>query len=189
MKVLVIGGSKGVGLDIVNHFDGDSISRNATDPGFNIRKDEDRTTIANLSLDYDVVVNHAYSGDFSQTLMLLNLFETWVEAKHKGYLFNSGSDSSKIYRMKSSKDPMYAVLKASQNTLSHFISRNIQEGNTPMRYTNIIYGMLDTEKARARPHYKNGVRGADICTVIEMLYNLPTDCLIPEFVMEARDPT
>jgi hypothetical protein len=188
MKVLVIGGSRGVGLDIVNHFNGDSISRNATDPGFNIRKDEDRTTIANVSLDYDIVVNHAYSGDFSQTLMLLNLFEVWQESKHEGYLINSGSDASKLYRMKAKKDPMYAVLKESQNTLSHVISRNIQEGNVPMRYTNIIYGMLDTEKARARPHYKNGVRGEDICKVIELLYNLPTDCLIPEFVMEARDP-
>ena len=67
MKVLVIGGSRGIGLDIVNHFSGDSISRNATDPGFNIRDDGDRMTITNLTLDYDIVVNHAYSGDFSQT--------------------------------------------------------------------------------------------------------------------------
>lgn len=188
MKVLVIGGTRGIGLDIVNHFNGDSISRTGTDPGFNIRRDADRQTITQLTLDYDLVVNHAFAGDFSQTLMLNEIFQAWKLSNKIGYLINSGSDASKLYRMKSGKDPMYAVLKESQNILSHIISRGIQEGNVPMRYTNIIYGMLDTEKARERPHYKNGVRGADICKVIEMLYNLPTDCLIPEFVMEARDP-
>ena len=55
-----------------------------------------------------------------------------------------------------------------------------------MRHTNIIFGMLDTEKARNKPQYNNGVRGKDVCKVIDTLYNLPKDCLIPEFIMEAR---
>ena len=187
MKCLVIGGTRGIGLDIVNYFNGDSVSRHGTDPGLNIRKDEDRGTIVNLSLNYDLVVNHAYSGDMSQTLMLNEMFQTWTLNSHPGYLINSGSAASKLYRMKAGKDPMYSVLKTTQNTLSHYISRSIQEGRIPMRYTNIIYGMLDTEKSRSKSHYKNGVRGEDVCKVIELLYNLPGDCLIPEFVMEARD--
>ena len=51
----------------------------------------------------------------------------------------------------------------------------------------ILYGVcLITEKSRSKPHYNNGVRGEDICKVIETLYYLPEDCLILEFVMEAR---
>ena len=186
MKVLVIGGSRGIGKEIVDYFNGDSISRTEADPGFDIRIDEDRATIVHHTLNYDLVVNHAFSGDMGQTLMLNEIYESWTKENKSSYLINSGSDASKIYRMKSGKNPMYSLLKTSQNTLSHFISRNVQEGKVRMRYTNIIYGMLDTEKSRSKPHYNNGVRGADICKVIHTLYNLPDDCLIPELCMEAR---
>ncbi len=199
-KVLVIGGTRGIGKNIVDHFNGDSISRRGTDPGFDIRSAEDRLTIAKHSLNYDLVVNHAYTGshgvpdatlddgpaDVSQTFMLKALYDEWKEANHKGYLFNSSSDSSMLWRMKPGKDVIYAAMKASQNAVSQFISRDVQEANVRMRYTNIIWGMLDTELSRVKPHYNNGVRGEDVCKVIETLYNLPEDCLIPEFIMEAR---
>jgi|TARA_Y100000310_G_scaffold103554_1_gene101939 hypothetical protein len=199
-RVLVIGGTKGIGKDIVDYFDGDSISRRGTDPGFDIRNFEDRQLIAEVSSSYDICVNHAYSGthgvpnatlndgpaDISQTFMLKALYDKWKETSWNGYLFNSSSDSSMTYRMKSGKDIIYAAMKASTNAVSHFISRDVQENNVQMRYTNIIWGMLDTEKSRAKPHYNNGVRGEDVCKVIETLYNLPEDCLIPEFIMEAR---
>jgi hypothetical protein len=199
-RVLVIGGTKGIGKEIVDYFDGDSISRRGTDPGFDIRTYEDRQLIAEVSCSYDICFNHAYSGthgvpdatlsdgpaDISQTFMLKALYDKWKETSWNGYLFNSSSDSSMTYRMKSGKDIIYAAMKASTNAVSHFISRDVQENNVQMRYTNIIWGMLDTEKSRAKPHYNNGVRGEDICKVIETLYNLPEDCLIPEFIMEAR---
>jgi len=199
-KVLVIGGTKGIGKEIVDYFGGDSISRRGTDPGFDIRNFEDRQLIAEVSSSYDICFNHAYSGthgipdatlndgpaDISQTFMLKALYDKWKETSWNGYLFNSSSDSSMTYRMKSGKDIIYAAMKASTNAVSHFISRDVQENNVQMRYTNIIWGMLDTEKSRAKPHYNNGVRGEDICKVIETLYNLPEDCLIPEFIMEAR---
>jgi hypothetical protein len=199
-RVLVIGGTKGIGKEIVDYFDGDSISRRGTDPGFDIRNFEDRQLIAEVSSSYDICFNHAYSGthgipdatlndgpaDISQTFMLKALYDKWKETSWNGYLFNSSSDSSMTYRMKSGKDIIYAAMKASTNAVSHFISRDVQENNVQMRYTNIIWGMLDTEKSRAKPHYNNGVRAEDICKVIETLYNLPEDCLIPEFIMEAR---
>ena len=199
-KVLVIGGTRGIGKEIVDYFDGDSVSRQGTDPGFDIRSTEDRNIIAEISGTYDICVNHAYSGthgipnatlddgpaDISQTFMLKALYDRWKETNWHGYLFNSSSDSSMTYRMKPGKDIIYAAMKASTNAVSQFISRDVQENNVRMRYTNIIWGMLDTEKSRAKPHYNNGVRGEDICKVIETLYNLPEDCLIPEFIMEAR---
>tara|TARA_B100000809_G_C15084652_1_gene510960 strand:+ start:1021 stop:1644 length:624 start_codon:yes stop_codon:yes gene_type:complete len=198
-KVLVIGGTRGIGKEIVDHFGGDSISRHGgqfpgleTEPGFDIRIQEDRKKIAYVSDEYDICINHAYSDSEeepiggSQAFMLKEIYDRWKETNWNGYLFNSSSDSTKIYRMKQHKNMMYSAMKASVNVVSHYISRDVQEGDLRMRYTNIIYGMLDTEKSRAKSHYNNGVRGEDICKVIETLYYLPEDCLIPEFVMEAR---
>ena len=198
-RVLVIGGTRGIGKEIVDYFNGDSISRYGgqhpgleTEPGFDIRICEDRKKIAYVSDEYDICVNHAYSDaeeepiGGSQAFMLKEIYDRWKETNWNGYLFNSSSDATKIYRMKSGKNMMYSAMKASVNVVSHYISRDVQEGNVNMRYTNIIWGMLDTEKSRSKPHYNNGVRGEDICKVIETLYYLPEDCLIPEFVMEAR---
>ena len=198
--VLVIGGTRGIGKEIVDHFDGDSISRTGTDPGFDIRSEEDRKTIAQISGTYDICLNHAYSGthgipgaselagpaDACQTFMLKEIYDYWKETNWNGYLFNSSSDQTAIYRMKKGKDMIYSAMKASTNVISHYISRDVQENNVRMRYTNLVWGMLDTEKSRAKSHYNNGVRGEDICKVLETLYYLPEDCLIPEFVMEAR---
>jgi NAD(P)-dependent dehydrogenase (short-subunit alcohol dehydrogenase family) len=192
-RVLVIGGTKGIGKEVVDHFGGDSISRNEPrDEGFDIRNPVDRKKIAYISDEYDICINHAYSDSDeepiggSQAFMLKEIYDRWKETNWSGYLFNSSSDATKIYRMKSGKNMMYSAMKASVNVVSHYISRDVQEGNVRMRYTNIIWGMLDTEKSRSKPHYNNGVRGEDICKVIETLYYLPEDCLIPEFVMEAR---
>ena len=198
-KVLVIGGTRGIGKEIVDYFDGDSISRHGgqfpglhTDPGFDIRINEDRKKIAYVSDEYDICVNHAYSGSdeepigASQTFMLKEIYDRWKETNWNGYLFNSSSDATKLYRMKPGKDMIYSAMKETGNVISHYISRDVQEGNVRMRYTNLVWGMLDTEKSRSKSHYNNGVRGEDICKVIETLYYLPEDCLIPEFVMEAR---
>ena len=184
MKVLVIGGSKGIGKEIVDHFNGDSLSRTVTP--IDITREDDRKSILDISLNYDVVVLHAYTHDNSQTKLLRDLFDKWKEEKHDGYLFSSSSDASMPWRMKEGRDMLYSANKQSLNTVSHFIARQLQEGKAPMRHTNIIFGMLDTERARTKPQYNNGVRGKDICKVIDTLYNLPKDCLIPEFIMEAR---
>ena len=192
-KVLVIGGTRGIGKEIVDYFGGDSISRNEPrSGGFDIRIHDDRKSIAHISGEYDICINHAYSGSneepigAAQTFMLKEIYDRWKETNWNGYLFNSSSDATKLYRMKPGKDMIYSAMKATGNVVSHYISRDVQEGNLRMRYTNIIWGMLDTEKARSKSHYNNGVRGKDICKVIETLYYLPEDCLIPEFVMEAR---
>ena len=182
-SVLVIGGTRGIGKEIVDYFNGDSVSRAN---GYNIDERTSRSGIADKSLEYDIVVNNAYSGSLGQTEMLLKLFEAWKDANHVGYLFNSGSDASTVWRMKPGRDTMYSALKGTQNTLSHYIARSIQEGKVPFRFTNIIFGMLNTEKSRSKPHYNNGVDGESVCNIIECLYSMHKDCLIPEFIMEAR---
>jgi len=188
-RVLVIGGTRGIGKDIVDFFQGDSVSRSEpAGAGFDIKLEQDRKSIAEVSMTYDICVNHAYDGanGIAQALLLKEIYEKWKEVNWHGYLFNSSSDATMLYRMKPGKDMMYSAMKASLNTISHYISRDIQEGNVRMRYTNIIWGMLDTKKSRSKPHWNNGVRGEDVCRVIDTLYNLSSDCLIPEFVMEAR---
>ena len=59
MKILVIGGSYGIGKEVVNYFNGTSVSRTE---GYDIKSILDREEISTLSLSFDSVLNHAYCG-------------------------------------------------------------------------------------------------------------------------------
>ena len=54
-SVLVIGGTRGIGKEIVDYFNGDSVSRAN---GYNIDERTSRSGIADKSLEYDIVVNN-----------------------------------------------------------------------------------------------------------------------------------
>lgn len=184
-KFLVIGGSRGIGLDIVRRFKGDSISRSN---GYNIRKPESRRKIVQMSLNYDVVVNHAYCGDFSQTEMLKELCFFWRDNRKKGYIINTGSTSS--YRFNDRKDENWWWMAGIKKGLDEFIKYMSQavewDKNLRFRITNIRPGMLDTERSRQKSHFKSGVRGEDYCRLIEYLLSTPEDLIIPEVILEAR---
>ena len=57
MKTLVTGGNRGLGLQIVNRLQADTVSRHA---GYDITQDVGK--IAELSLQYDVFINNAFDG-------------------------------------------------------------------------------------------------------------------------------
>lgn len=184
-KVLVIGGSRGIGLSIVNHFKGESISRSN---GYDITDSEERKKIAHLSLKYDVVVNHAYTGDFSQIWMLKELCSLWKEKEKEGYIINTGSMSS--YRFNDRKDEkwwlMAAIKKGSDEFINYLSHGAVWREDIKFRITNIIPGMLDTEKDRKKPHFKAGVRGEDYCQLLEYLLSTPKNLIISEVILEAR---
>lgn len=184
MKVLVIGGSKGIGKDIVDYFNGKSVSR---ETGHNIQAPANRTKIKEMSLDFDIVVNHAFCGDNSQNFMLKELIDHWkFENKQDGYIFHTGTIST--YYIKHDWN-MYSVYKGQGDEIAKRAAKKCQHGAYPFRVTNIRPGMLDTEKSRNKPHWPgSGVKNTTYIDIIKYLYNLPKEVIIPELVLETRVP-
>jgi len=184
MKVLVIGGGSGIGKYVVDYFSPDSFNASRT-TGYDIRKKEDVERISELSLEYDVVLNHAYTGDMSQYRMLYRLYQVWEKANKRGYIFHTGTYST--YSMQWNVDSDYPDLKMACDELCRKISKRCENNKVPFRCTNIRPGMLDTEKSRKKPHWAgNGIRGEQFAQLIDYFYNLPDDLCIPQIVLEAR---
>jgi NAD(P)-dependent dehydrogenase (short-subunit alcohol dehydrogenase family) len=93
MKVLVTGGNRGLGLELVKNLNGTSISRA---DGIDITRDHKQ--IAEASLNYDVFINNAFDGppqedwaNFAQTNVYMAVYDTWSAARKSGHIFNIGS--------------------------------------------------------------------------------------------------
>ena len=183
--MLVIGGSKGIGQSLVNHFGADSVSRSN---GYNITKTDDRNKIADLSLEYDVVVNHAYTSDNSQFYLLQLIIDKWITTNKKGTLINTGSVSThRPYFKDTMKWYNYTATKASVDSLCYLVSKKCQEGKYSFRITNVKPGMLDTTESRKKEHFSSGVSGVEYCKVVELIINMPEHICIPEIVIESKD--
>ena len=184
-KFLIIGGSRGLGHDIAKHFQADNVSRSA---GRDIRDPESRKKIAQKSLDYDVVINHAYCGDFSQMEMLKDLCFLWKAEGKSGYIIHTGSMSS--YRFNDRKDEKWwlmAAAKASSDQFINYLSHaSAWREDVKFRVTNIRPGMLGSEKDRQKPHFKAGISGKEYCRLIEYLLSVPENIIISEIILEAR---
>lgn len=184
-KILVIGGSKGIGLSLVNYFSADSVSRAN---GYNITNKDDRGKIADLSLEYDVVVNHAYTSDNSQLYVLESIIDKWVGTDKKGIIINTGSISTyRPYFKDNMKWWNYTATKTSVDTICYLVSKKCQEGKYKFRITNIKPGMLDTPESRTKEHFNSGVSGDEYCKVVELIINMPEHICIPEIAIESKD--
>ena len=183
MKILVIGGAKGIGKDVVEYFAPNS--RNVSiSTGHDIRDEKIRRTIANISLEYDAVLNHAYCGDMSQYYMLKEIYDVWKTAMHDGYIFHTGTYST--YSMQWNINSSYPDIKGASDELARKISKQCENNKVRFRCTNLRPGMLDTPKSREKDHWKgNGVMGVDFARTIEFLYDLPL--CVPHIVLAAKN--
>lgn len=185
MKVLVIGGSQGIGKNIVDYYNPNSFSV-SRENGYNINDFLKRKEICEISLNYDCVVNHAYSGNENQFNMLKELISFWKEEKKGGYIFNTGTINT--YYTKNDWN-LYPIYKLQQDELCKRTAKKVQENQYPFRITNIRPGMLDTLKSRKKSHWPgSGVTSDNYCKVINFLYQLPEEVVIPEFIIETRVP-
>lgn len=185
MKVLVTAGTAGIGKVLVDHFAPLSMGFGRRN-GYDIRQESIRKDIAKLSLDFDVFINHAYTRDESQNLLLREVADLWIEQEKTGYIFNTGTFGT--FRP-DGIDADYIDIKSKLDEIHHQYVQRINQGELTFRMTLLRPGMLDTERSRSKPHWRgNGIRGTDIAQLIQAFYNLPSDLNIADVVMESAAP-
>lgn len=170
MKVLVTGGNRGLGLAIVNAFQGTSLSR--TESNLDITKDLD--AIANISLDYDIFINNAFDGppqegwaNFAQTNLYLKVYDAWKMRNKAGYIFNIGSIGSESIVSPEPRFETYRISKAALQHASYQGTQAFKENLVAFKTTLIVPDRLDTPLTRSRPNWTgNGVDCNDIIDFI-----------------------
>lgn len=186
MKVLVTGGNRGLGQELVKQFSGDSISRA---DGFDITKHAQE--IAQKSLAYDVFVNNAFDGppqeewaDFGQVQVLLEVFKIWRENNKQGYIFNIGSVGAEHIV---APDPSFETYRVAKSALAH-ASRQctaaFKNNLIKFKTTLITPDRLDTELSRSRTSWTgNGIDCEDIVNFIKYAMSIRTNTCVEEIIL------
>ena len=183
MKILVTGGNRGLGLDIVNELSADGISRQS---GFDITKDI--KAIAEKSLDYDVFINNAFDGppqeewaNFAQTNLLLEVYKQWTEQGKQGWIFNIGSIGEKHIVAPDPSWETYRVSKAALKHASQQCTQAFKEHKVKFKTTLITPDRIDTELSRSRENWTgNGVQTKDIIDFIRYSLAVNPNTVIEE---------
>ena len=185
---LITGGNRGLGLALVNHTKGTSVSR--TD-GFNIANQEDIKRIAQDSLNYDVFINNAFDGppqeewaNFGQVQLLLEVYRVWAENNKTGYIFNIGSSGEQSIV---APDPSFETYRVAKSALSHASKQAtaaFKENKVKFKTTLITPDRLDTELSRSRPSWTgNGIALKDLTDFIDYATNTQANTCISELII------
>lgn len=184
-KFLITGGNRGLGLDLVKHTNGQSISRQS---GYDITKQEDIQRIAEESLQYDVFINNAFDGpphepwaNFAQTNLYMAVYNAWKNANKQGWIINIGSTGSKQIV---APDPAFETYRVSKAALEHASKQGTQafkQNKVPFKTTLITLDRLDTELSRSRANWTgNGINLSDVCEFIDYGTNINYNTCIEE---------
>ena len=186
MNILVTGGNKGLGLEIVKEFNGNSISRVDM---FDITKDS--KDIADLSVAYDIFVNNAFDGppqedwaNFGQVQVLLEVYNKWKAVDKEGWIFNIGSVGE---RHIVAPDPSFETYRVAKSALAH-ASRQctsaFKNDLVKFKTTLITPDRLDTELSRSRPNWTgNGINCTDIVNFIKYATSIQSNSVIEEIIL------
>jgi hypothetical protein len=182
-SLLITGGSEGIGKDVVEFFLPHSASLSRRN-NFDIRESSVRAKIAEMSLNFDIFFNHAYSRDSSQTLLLEEVYRLWKEKEKPGYIFSTGTYGTYSPQGVAAD---YVLLKKELDEKNKSLIQELKHLKLPFRMTLLRFGMLDTERGRAKPHWPGyGVTGSEVAEIISSLYHSPSHLLVPDVVIEAR---
>ena len=183
MKVLVTGGNRGLGKQLVEAFSGDSLSR---ETGYDITKHVKE--IADKSVMYDVFVNNAFDGppqeswaNFGQVNVLEAVYDKWKQVGKSGYIFNIGSVGEKHVVAREPGFETYRVAKAALAHASKQCTASFKANQVPFKTTLITLDRLDTELSRSRTTWTgNGVLLGDVAAFIEYATGLTANTCIEE---------
>jgi NAD(P)-dependent dehydrogenase (short-subunit alcohol dehydrogenase family) len=183
MKILVTGGNRGLGLDIVNELSADGISRQS---GSDITQHVKE--IATKSLGYDVFINNAFDGppqedwaNFAQTNLLLEVYKQWKEHDKSGWIFNIGSAGEKSIVAPDPSWETYRVSKAALKHASQQCTQGFKLNQVKFKTTLITPDRIDTLLSRSRDTWTgNGVQTKDIIDFIKYSLAVHSNTVIEE---------
>lgn len=185
-KYLITGGNRGLGLALVKHTNGDSISRTN---GMDITKNIE--TIVAASLNYDIFINNAFDGppheewaNFAQVNLYMALYDTWKKAGKSGWIINIGSVGEKNIV---APEPRFETYRISKSALAHASKQGTQafKNNLVNFKTSLItLDRLDTELTRSRSNYTgNAISLNDIINFIDYGNSLSDNSVIEEITI------
>ena len=182
---MITGGSKGLGLALVTHFDGDSYCR---ENGFDITKDVEQ--LARASLNYDVFVNNAFDGpfqepwaNFAQVQLLYAVADLWARENKPGHIINIGSVGSETVSAPIPSFETYRVSKAALKEHSRQWTRAFKDNKVTFKTSLLTLDRLDTELTRSRASWTgNGINLKDICSYVEIITSAQSNTCIEEII-------
>jgi hypothetical protein len=184
MKYMITGGNRGLGLELVKHYHGDSYSRSTT--GHDIIKH--RVELAELSLGYDVFVNNAFDGpfqetwaDFGQVKLLFEVASLWQKQGKAGWIVNIGSSGSEDIV---APEPSWETYRVNKVALKHHSlqwTRAFKTNQVLFQTSLITVDRLDTELSRSRPTWTgNGVALSNVIKMIDLCVSSASNTCIGE---------
>jgi len=183
MKMLVTGGNRGLGSELVNVFGADSVSRTN---GIDITKDYQ--AIAQKSLEYDIFVNNAFDGppqeswaNFAQVQVYMAVYDAWKSAGKTGHIFNIGSIGSKNIVAPEPRFETYRISKAALEHASKQGTQAFKHNTVPFKTTLITLDRLDTPLSRSRTSWTgNGIVLTDIEQFVRYAMSTASNTCIEE---------
>jgi NAD(P)-dependent dehydrogenase (short-subunit alcohol dehydrogenase family) len=186
---LVTGGNKGFGLEVINHYNGTSVSRTENrnnDIIADITSTVDIERIANESLKYDVFVNSAFDGppgnpwaNFAQVNLLIRVYETWKEHNKTGHIINIGSVGEKRIVAPDPDFERYRISKAALSHASKQCTMAFKDNLVPFKTSLLTPDRMDTPMVRDRPSWTgNGLDCNDLIKTIDyIMHTNPNTCV------------
>jgi len=184
---LVTGGNRGLGLEIVNYFNGTSVSR-SNKHSLDITNPDHIDEIAEKSLDYDVFVNCAFDGppgepwaNFGQVNLLVKIYDLWKQHNKSGNIINIGSVGEKTIIAPEPSFERYRVTKAALAHASKQCTTAFRDNLVTFKTSLLSIDRLDTPITRSRESWTgNGLDCNDVIKSIEYILSINNNTCIEE---------
>lgn len=182
-KIMVTGGTAGLGLRIVEKLGADNFSRAN---GWTIPKDSKKLAVA--SLDYNIVINNAYDGvlgdswhGFGQVELLHDIAMLWKQNSKTGTIINIGGVGGEDISAPFAGWESYNANKRALKHLSLQWTQAFRTGQVGFRTSLLTIDRLDTSRSRSMPSWTgNGMDLDDVLDMIDLCLNSRANTCIGE---------
>jgi hypothetical protein len=181
-NILVIGNSNyGLSKSISNIIPNcDFISR--TCGGFDLASASSRDNVAQISINYDVVLIVSALSQFRQVLLLQSIIENWIRRDHSGYIICVGSSADTPVK---STEWIYPVEKKALRAYCRQLSQ-IASSEKPKKWkiTYLSPGNLHTPRQDDKMPGVKKLNCDYVASVINWLIDQPKDVSISELCLD-----
>ena len=169
MKLAIVGGT-GIAEMVRQKYSADNFSRSN---GYDISIEQQRHKIVHASLDYDVFINHAYSGDASQFFLLYDLIKIWTKFDKDGHIINTGTILTHLtkYDDVNSNQPLKTAMDELCKSFKKYQSDKVR-----FKTTNLKLGKLGDD----------GISKNDFYNLIDYILTQPSHIHLGEIIIETK---